>query len=64
MLEAEELFRECKTSQTRFKQCVDVSPSVHQPPKCRLATNRTAAPSARAALSFDSSVEVSMGLIL
>ena len=47
MLEAEQSFRERKTSQTWFKRCVDVSPSVHQPPKSRLSATRTAASSPR-----------------
>lgn len=63
MVEAEQSFRERQTSQTRFKRCVEVSPSVQQPPKSRLATTRTA-PSARITLSFDSSIEVSTSLIL
>ena len=59
MLEAEQSFRERQSSQTRFKRILDVSPSVPQPPRSRLATAGTA-PSARIALSFDSTVEVSM----
>ena len=59
MLEAEQSFRECQSSQTRFKRILDVSPSAPQPPRSRLATAGTA-PSARIALSFDSTIEVSM----
>ena len=52
ILEAEQSFRERQSN-------LDVSPSVPQPPRSRLATAGTA-PSARIALSFDSTVEVSM----
>ena len=64
MVEAEQSFRERQTTQTRLKRCVEVSPSVQQPLKSRVATTRTA-PSARIALSFDSStIQVSTSLIV
>ena len=64
MVEAEQSFRERQTTLTRFKRCVEVSPSVQQPLKSRAVTTRPA-PSARISLSFDSStIQVSTSLIV
>ena len=56
ILETEQSFHK---GQARFKRCVDVSPSVCQPPRSRLSTSaaQSARPSARTSLSFDSCQE-------
>ncbi|CAB4011969.1 PREDICTED: uncharacterized protein LOC107350876 [Paramuricea clavata] len=55
IVETERSFHQSESSQTRFKRCVDVSPSISQPPRSRQVT--CAAPSARTSLSFDSCQE-------
>lgn len=65
--ESEQKFQR-QLSQTRSKRCIDISPSVSQPPiKSRLATSTEdetgrARTTARAALSFQSCVEVNTPL--
>ena len=56
ILETEQSFHK---GQAQSKCCVDVSPSVCQPPRSRLATSvaQSARPSARTSLSFDSCQE-------
>ena len=62
IVETEQLFHQAEFSQTRFKRCVDVSPSVSQPPRSRhhaSAVSSSAKPAARTSLSFDSCQEIS-----
>lgn len=60
IVETEQSFHQSESSQTRFKRCVDVSPSISQPPRSRQATSAT--PSARTSLSFDSCQESSQNI--
>ena len=56
IVDTEQSFRQ--SSQTRFKRCANVSPSISQRPRSRQATSTVAAPStrhsARTSLSFES----------
>ena len=54
ILEAENMFLERQSTNTRVKRCVEVSPSISRPAKSRL----TSMPSARTSLAFDSGIEV------
>ena len=64
ILNTEQSFRRSESGEIRFKRCVDVSPSTSQPPRSRLSTSaaRTARPSAKTSLSFDSCQESSQNI--
>ena len=62
IVETKQLFHQAELSQTSFKCCIDVSPSVSQPPRSRHHTSvvsSSAKPAARTSLSFDSCQEIS-----
>lgn len=65
IVETEQSFRQSESSQTQFKCCVDVSPSIYQPPRsCQASTSAapSARPSSRTSLSFDSCQESSQNI--